>query len=105
MLAIGSICDCQYRPNQPSRAKGRSRLCAALFIGFSDDRRFFVPVLVFLVLFILVIIVVGVSRRPRIVSDGDEAPVDQPGENFLGDAWGHVSSCLDVATFAPNPTG
>src|SRR5262249_12655382 len=65
----------------------------------------FVRVLVFLVLFILVIIVVGVSPRPRIVSDGDEAPVDQPGENFLGDAWGHVSSCLDVATFAPNPTG
>src|SRR5262249_7723852 len=61
--------------------------------------------LVFLVFFILVIIVVRVSRRPRIVSDGDEAPVDQPGENFLGDAWGHVSSCLDVATFAPNPTG
>src|SRR5262245_56147 len=87
------------------RGRGRCQSSfAALFIGFSDDRRFFVPVLVFLVFFILVI-VVGVSRRPRIVSDGDEAPVDQPTENFLGDAWGHVSSCLDVATFAPNPTG
>src|SRR5262245_36220126 len=73
--------------------------------GFSDDRRFFVPVLVLLVFFVLIIIVVGVSRRPRIVSDRDEAPLDQPGENFLGDAWGHVSSCLDVATLAPNPTG
>src|SRR5262245_2875681 len=74
------------------RGRGRRQSsCAALFIGFSDDRRFFVPVLVFLVFFILVIILVGVSRRPRIVSDGDEAPVDQPGENFLGDAWGHVS--------------
>src|SRR5262245_60484754 len=74
------------------RGRGRRQSSfAALFIWFSDDRRFFVPVLVFLVFFILVIIVVGVSRRPRIVSDGDEARVDQPGENFLGDAWGHVA--------------
>jgi hypothetical protein len=55
--------------------------------------------------FVLIIIVVGVSRRPRIVSDGDEAPVDQTGENFLGDAWGHVGSCLDVVTLALSPTG
>jgi hypothetical protein len=33
------------------------------------------------------------------------APVDQPGENFLRNAWGHVGSCLDVATFAPSRTG
>src|SRR5262245_65525006 len=83
-------------------------LACGVFVGFSDDRRFFVPVLVFLVFlvfFVLIIIVVGVSRRPRIVSDGDEAPVDQTGENFLGDAWGHVGSCLDVVTFALSPTG
>src|SRR5215831_13727497 len=57
------------------RGRGRRQSSfAALFIGFSDHRRFFVPVLVFLVFlvfFILVIILVGVSRRPRIVSDGD----------------------------------
>jgi hypothetical protein len=49
--------------------------------------------------------VVGISRRPRIVSDGDEAPVDQTGENFLGDAWGHADSCLDVVMFALSPMG
>jgi hypothetical protein len=31
--------------------------------GFSDDRRFFVPALVLFVLFLLVFIVVGVSRH------------------------------------------
>src|SRR5262249_37910224 len=88
------------------RGRGRRQSSfATLFVGFSDDRRFFVPGLVFLVFFVLIIIVVGVSRRPRIVSDGDEAPVGPTGENFLGHAWGHVGSCLDVVTFALSPTG
>src|SRR6516165_7774557 len=113
------------------RCKTNGQIKITLFVGFglSDDRGLVVlivlvvlvvplvvPLVVLVVLVvplvvplvvlvIFVTIVVGVSRRPRIVSDGDEAPVDQPGDNFLGDAWGHVSSCLDVATFAPNPTG
>src|SRR5262249_11965459 len=37
---------------------------------------------------VFVIIVVGVSRRRRVA---DEAPVDQPGGNVLGDARSHVS--------------
>ena len=36
------------------------------FVGFSDDRRFFMPALVLFVLFVLVIIVVGVSWRHRV---------------------------------------
>src|SRR5262249_7695830 len=99
------------------RCKTNGQIKITLFVGFgfSDDRELVVlivlvvlvvPLVVpLVVLVIFVTIVVGVSRRPRIVSDGDEAPVDQPGENFLGDTWGHVSSCLDVAAFAPNPTG
>jgi hypothetical protein len=80
--------------------------------GFSDDRRFFVPVLVlfvfsiffafsvfsvlsvFFVFFVLVIIIVGISRRHCVAHDGDEAPVDQPSGNIVEDAWGHVGSCL-----------
>src|SRR6516162_968930 len=64
------------------------RLCAALFVGFSDDRRFFVLILVLFVFFVLVI-VVRVSRWRRIA---DEVPVDQPSGNVLGDARSHVGS-------------
>jgi len=75
---------------------------AALFVrvGFSDDRRLVVlivlivlivlvvPLVVsFVVLVVFVIIVVGVSRRRRVA---DEAPVDQPDGNVLGDARSHV---------------
>src|SRR5262249_23967133 len=46
-----------------------------LFLGFSDDRRFVLPVLVLFVVFVLVIIIVGISRRYRVAAhDGDEAP-------------------------------
>ena len=38
-------------------------MCAALFVGFSYDRRFFVLVLILLVFFVLLIIVVRISRR------------------------------------------
>src|SRR6516165_5657752 len=57
---------------------------AALFVrvGFSDDRR----------LIVLVIIVVGVSRRQRDVNDGDDARVDQPGGNVFN-RRSHVGSC------------
>jgi hypothetical protein len=72
-------------------------LCGALFVGFSDNRRFFVLVLVLFVFFVLVIIIVGVSRWRRIA---DEGPVDQPGGNVLGDARSHIGSCLDVGVFA-----
>jgi hypothetical protein len=40
----------------------------------------------------IIIIVVGVSRRHRVAHDGDDAPVDQPGGNVLGDARGHFGS-------------
>jgi hypothetical protein len=43
---------------------------------FSHNRRFFVPVLVLFVFFVLVIIVVGVSRRHCVAHDGDQAAVD-----------------------------
>jgi hypothetical protein len=38
-------------------APGRTR--ESIFVGFSDDRRFFVPVLVLFVFFVLIFIVVG----------------------------------------------
>src|SRR6516225_9928148 len=57
---------------------------AALFVrvGFSDDRRLVV---------LIVLIVVGVSRRQHVVNDGDEAPFDQPTENVLN-GQSHVGS-------------
>src|SRR5262249_23486569 len=72
---------------------------AALFVrvGFSDDRRLVVLIVLivlvvplvgsFVVLFVFVTSVVGVSRRRRVA---DEAPVDQPDGNVLGDARSHV---------------
>ena len=81
----------------PQRFSTAGRTCESIFVGFSDDRQFFMPVFVLFVFFVLVIIVVGVSRRRRVAHDGDEAPVDQPTGNVLGNAWGHVGSCLDVA--------
>jgi hypothetical protein len=54
--------------------------------GFSDDRGFFAAVLVLFVFFVLVLIVVGVSRRHRAVLDGDEPPFEQPTEGVLGGA-------------------
>jgi hypothetical protein len=63
-----------------------------LFIRFSDDRRFFVPVLVLFVFFVLVIIIVGVSGRHSVAAhDGDEAPT------VLGDPCTHFGSSADVA--------
>jgi hypothetical protein len=56
-------------------------------------------VLILFVFFVLllIIIVVRISRRRRIA---DKRPVDQLGENVLGDVRSHVSSHLDVGTFA-----
>jgi hypothetical protein len=63
-----------------------------LLVGFSDDRRFFVPVLVLFVFFVLVIIIGGISGRHHVAAhDADEAP------NVLGDPWSHFGSCVDVA--------
>src|SRR5262245_66038331 len=71
-----------------------SRRARQLFVGLSDDRRFFVPVLVLFVVVVLVVIIVGISRRYRVAAhDGDETP------NVLGDPWKHFGSCSDVATF------
>jgi hypothetical protein len=46
-----------------------------LLVGFSDDRRFFVPVLVPFAFFVFVIIIGGISGRDRVAAhDADEAP-------------------------------
>src|SRR6516165_1353940 len=76
-------------PRGPSHA-GRKLRRLTLFVGFgfSDDRG---PV-VLIVLVVFVIIVVGVSRRQRVVNDCDEAPVDQPGGNVFN-GRSHVGSC------------
>jgi hypothetical protein len=49
--------------------------------------------------------VVGVSRRPRIVSDGDEAPVDQPGENFSRRSVGSCQLLFGCCDVRPQPNG
>src|SRR5262249_26172126 len=51
-----------------------------------------VPLVVLIVLVVFVIIVVGASRRQRVVNDGDEAPVDQPGGNVFN-GRSHVGTC------------
>jgi hypothetical protein len=77
-----------------AQAEGESSGADGLFVGFSDDRWFFVPVLVLFVFFVFVIIIGGISRRHRVAAhDGDEAP------NTLKDVWSHFVARLDVATF------
>src|SRR5262252_2115609 len=51
-------------------------IATRLFVGFSDDGRVLVRVLVlFFVFVIIIIIIVGISRRYRVAADdGDEAP-------------------------------
>ena len=79
--------------------KGGRRMCA-LFVGFSDERRFFVLVFVFFVflfLFLfLLIIIVRISRRRRIA---DKPPVDQPAGNVRGDVRSScqfLPACWDI---------
>jgi hypothetical protein len=63
-----------------------------LLVGFSDDSRFFVSVLVLFVFFVLVIIIVGVSGRHSVAAhNGDEAPT------VLGYPCTHFGSSADVA--------
>jgi hypothetical protein len=78
-----------------ARAVECSAVVAALFVGFSDDRRFVVVLVVVLfVFFALVIIVVRVSRWPCVGHHGDEAPVRQrAGKGLIsGDVRNHVGS-------------
>src|SRR6516162_6136615 len=59
-------------------------IATRLFVGFSDDGRVVLPVLVLFVVFVLVIIIVGISRRYRVAAhDGDEAP------NVVRGPWSH----------------
>jgi hypothetical protein len=59
----------------PQRFSTAGRTCESIFVGFSDDRRFFLPVLVLFVFYVLVTIIGGISRRHRVAAhDGDEAP-------------------------------
>src|SRR5262252_3329730 len=54
---------------------------STLFVGFSDDGRVVVPLLLFV---FVIIIIIGISRRYRVAAhDGDEAP------NVVRDAWSH----------------
>src|SRR5262249_40028391 len=84
----------------PCRAfeqRGGSRRAQRLFVGLSDDRRLFVPVLVLFVVVVLVVIIVRISRTYRAAAhDGGGTP------NVLGDPWRHFRSCADVATFTQN---
>src|SRR5258708_16656073 len=72
-------------------------IATRLFVGFSDDGRVVVPVLVLFVGFFLVIIIVGISRRYRVAAhDGDEAP------NVVRGPWSHdrlLRGCHDF--FSP----
>src|SRR6516162_5241044 len=59
-------------------------IATRLFVGFSDDGRVVLPVLVLFVVFFVVIIIVGISRRYRVAAhDGDEAP------NVVRGPWSH----------------
>jgi len=42
--------------SRPLLPRGKSRDACGLFVGFSDDRRFFVPVLVLFVFFVLIMV-------------------------------------------------
>ena len=69
-----------------------------VLVGFSDDCRLIVPVLVLFVFFVLVIIiVVGISRRHRAADDGYEAPINQPeGLVMLGVMSALLFGCRDI---------
>jgi hypothetical protein len=68
-------------------------IASQLLVGFSDDRRFFVQLLVLLVFFVLVIIV-GMSRRHSVTAhDGDETP------NVVRDTWLSFSAPLWMSRF------
>ena len=74
---------------RPVASAGLKALCAALFVGFSNDRRFFVLVLILFVFFVLLflLIIIGISRPRRIA---DKRPVDQPGGKRT---WEYPESC------------
>ena len=76
-----------------ARARGRGAMltfgakvkdACGLFVGFSDDRRVEVVRFGVVVFVLVIVIVVGVSRRHRVAHDGGEAPVDQPARNSRG---------------------
>jgi hypothetical protein len=61
-------------------------------LGFSHDRRLEVFVLLVFFLFLVVIIVVGISRRHLVADDCEEAPVNRPSRNTFKDTQDHVGS-------------
>src|SRR5215467_9864706 len=71
-------------------------IATRLFVGFSDDGRVVVPVLILFVVFFLVIIIAGISRRYRVAAhDGDEAP------NVVRGPWSHdrlLRGCHDIVS-------
>jgi hypothetical protein len=71
-----------------------------VFVRFSDDRRLALVIrfgIVVFVLFIIIIFIVGVSRRHRVAHNGDESPVGRG--KILRDVLGHVGSLLDMGKF------
>src|SRR5438874_1310241 len=88
------------RPRTSVRGPGPARWFA-LLVGFSDNRRLDLAVrFVVAVVFLLGIIIVGISGRDLCCPhDGDEVPVDQRTGHVLSDARGHVGLLLGVATF------
>ena len=62
-----------------------------LFIGFSDESRFFI--LGFVVVLVLVVVVIFI-RIPR----WDHIGHGWPRRNTLGDAWGHLGSYRTLAS-------
>jgi hypothetical protein len=58
-----------------------------VFVGFSNDRRLALVVRFGVVVFVIIIVIVGVSRRDRVAHDGDESPLGRG--KVLTDALGH----------------
>src|SRR5262245_37154245 len=83
----------------------RLRACG-LFVGLSDDRRFFVLVLIFLVFLFLVTIAVGISRRHGVGADAGRASSSSNRCHLRSKSRCRSSGyCNEVGTFTlPSPT-
>jgi hypothetical protein len=89
VLRTSEICSVLTVVSQEAVRNGHTRQPSRLFVfvGFSDDRRLALVVRFGVVVFVLVIIIVivGVSRRHRVAHDGDEPPLGR--EKSSGTRW------------------